>query len=91
MLKRFIPGKNMANSTTMIAEQWLDRLKTDLHDFLRQLVKMMIIGLGKLASWKDMMLRLVGYFTNNLGKMTRLAVLSHLHDSTASMCFEFEL
>ena len=31
-------------------------------------------GLAKLASWKDMMLRLVGYFTN-LGKTTTLAVL----------------
>ena len=33
-------------------------------------------GLAKLASWKDMTLTLVGYFTN-LGKTTRLAVLSH--------------
>ena len=47
-------------------------------------------GLAKLASWKDMMLRLVGYITN-LGKTTRLAVLSHSSDSTASMCSEFEL
>ena len=26
-------AKNTANSTAMIAEQWLDQLKTNLHDF----------------------------------------------------------
>ena len=31
-LKLFVHGRNMANSTAMIVEQWLDRLKTDLHD-----------------------------------------------------------
>ena len=30
--KLFIRGKNTANSTAMIAEQHLDRIKTDLHD-----------------------------------------------------------
>ena len=39
-----------------------------------------------MASWKDMTLRLVGYF----GKTSRLAVLSHPRDSTASTCSEFD-
>ena len=74
--------------------------------YMKSLIKLKCFGLGfmnyealqltdnfgpsKLASWKYMTLRLVGYFTN-LGKTIRLAVLSHSRDSEASTCSEFEL